>query len=299
MSGRKRKAEDEAEEDYDTSDAMMRQTSSSSRPGTVSQPLFESLQIVDLQSQASNSRSSPFTNKRIRTGVQGRPLTLSRLLQTMDLLSMQRTVSALCEKHSELAAEFTELAPAPSVHSTLAALRKYEESLDEAFPYGARNTDYAFNRVRPQLMELLEALDDFTPHFLPPREQQTTVSLDFLDNATSIIHRIPTWDNAQNNHHKETAYEEMAKAWAVVIKEAKSRGGGIQIIYGGWHEKLTQHNQRSGGKLQAAVQELSRSVDWLGAGTRETIPEQGDMASLRQQLLAGTYGSSQGVSVTP
>jgi protein Cut8 len=139
---------------------------------------------------------------------------------------------------------------------------------------------------------LLDSLKDFTPHFLPPNEQQPATSLAFLDGATDIIHRLPNWDTYQHNRHKQEAYEEMAKAWAIVIREAAKRAGGIQLQYGGWDQKIAKHNEISGGKMQEAVNELRGGLGWMGAESDNAPPAgPADTMSIRQQLLSGNYGS--------
>ena len=160
------------------------------------------------------------------------------------------------------------------------------------FPFGGRSSsDYAYNRVRQQLIELLESLKDFTPHFLPPNEQQPATSLAFLDGATDIIHRLPDWDTYQHNRHKQEAYEEMAKAWAIVIREAAKKAGGIQLQYGGWDQKIAKHNEASGGKMQDAINELRGSLGWMAAeAPNSTASGLADAMNIRQQLLSGNYG---------
>jgi len=148
---------------------------------------------------------------------------------------------------------------------------------------------------------LLDALNDFTPHFLPPNEPQATQALSFLDGATEIIHRLPNWDNFQNNLHKQNAYEEISKAWALVLREAAKRAGGMQLQYGGWDQKLAKHNQQAQGRMQEAVSEMNSILGWMG-GDRQL--QQGgsrghDISSVRQELLSGTFGAGLPVRVGP
>lgn len=240
--------------------------------------------------------------KRPRAGPAGRPLALPRLLETLDADSLRSVLKTICDHHPSIGAEVVRTAPRPSVSSALDVLTKYESTLKGSFPFGGSSTsDYAYNRVRPALMSLLEALNDFTPHFLPPNETQATQSLSFLDGATNILHRLPNWDGFQNNLHKQDAYEEMSKAWALVLREAAKRAGGIQLQYGGWDQKLRQHNQQSGGKLQDAVDELSNVLSWMGGNSN--LSQYGsrgdDLSSVRQELLNGTYGSNLPVHTGP
>ncbi|KAL8718247.1 MAG: hypothetical protein Q9225_004585 [Loekoesia sp. 1 TL-2023] len=276
--GRKRKAEDEEPQADD-------RMSTSPSPSLHQRPL-----------------PAQRITKRLRPGTTGRPLPLSRLLETLDTDSLRTVLETICQRHPGLGAEIEQTAPRPSVPSALAVLKHYEAALQAAFPFGGNQTsDYAYNRVRPALTNLIEALTDFTPHFLPPNEPQATQSLSFLDGATDLIHRLPNWSTFQHRLHKQNAYEEISKAWTLVIQEAAKRAGGIHIQYGGWDQKLTKHNQQSGGKLQEAMDEMSKHLGWMGG---PSTPQQhggrgDDLRSVRQELLSGTYGSNLPVRVGP
>ncbi|KAL8953219.1 MAG: hypothetical protein Q9222_000918 [Ikaeria aurantiellina] len=240
--------------------------------------------------------------KRPRSGVTGRPLSLSRLLETLDADSLRTVLQSICHRHPTLASEVEHTAPRPSVSSALAVLKHYESLLQSAFPFGGNPTsDYAYNRVRPALMNLLEALTDFTPHFLPPNEPQASQSLSFLDSATELIHRLPDWTTFQHQMHKQSAYEEISKAWTAVIQEAAKRAGGIHIQYGGWDQRLNKHNHDSGGKLQEAVNEMGKHLGWIeGQSSTQQHGGRGDgISTVRQELLSGTYGSNVRVRVGP
>jgi len=240
--------------------------------------------------------------KRARQRVLGRPLALPRLLETLDADSLRGVLQSICARHPMIGAEVENTAPKPSVASALDVLKKYESALQSSFPFGGNGTsNYAYNRVRQPLLNLLEALADFTPHFLPPNETQASQSLNFLDGATDIIHRLPNWTSFQNSLHKQNAYEEISRAWTLAIREAAKRAGGIQLQYGGWDQKIAKHNQQADGKLQEAVSELSANIEWMGG---QTQPSQygsrgDDISSVRQELLSGTYGSNLPVHVGP
>ncbi|KAF3906197.1 hypothetical protein ABW20_dc0101300 [Dactylellina cionopaga] len=202
--------------------------------------------------------------KRARTGVTGRPLPLSRLLETLDSNGLKAILRSLCERHPQLTAEITALAPKPTVGSSLSLLHNYENTLRQSFPYGGNpEGEYAYNRVKPALLELLDALSEYTPHFLPPNEQSLPNGFEFLDGATDIIHRLPNWENPIHNHHKNIAYEEISKAWILVLKETAKRGGGISLQYDGWDGKLQRHNEQSGGRLESTILELRSALGWF------------------------------------
>ena len=107
----------------------------------------------------------------------------------------------------------------------------------------------------------------------------------------NIIHELPRWDSTSHNLAKENAYEEISRAWVCVIREAAKRGGGIQLQYGGWDEKLRRHDDLAGGRLAKAVNELRQSLGWMAAGRGTGMDHPGGQSSIRQQLFSGTYGS--------
>ena len=278
ISSRKRKAEDDEPQSEDRMSA-----SPTNSPGLSSRSLPAQRQM-----------------KRARSGLIGRPLVLSRLLETLDAESLRNVLQTICTRHPALGSEVENTAPKPSVSSALSVLKNYESNLQSAFPFGGDSaSDYAYNRVRQALINLLDALADFTPHFLPPHESQTTQSLAFLDGATDIIHRLPEWSSFQNNLHKQTAYEEIARAWTLAIREAAKRAGGIQLQYNGWDQKISKHNQQARGKLQEAVEEVSANLGWMGGQPpgQQQIYRGDDINSVRQELLSGTYGSNLPVQV--
>lgn len=256
------------------------------------------------QSPSITTRSLPSQRqtKRPKSGIVGRPLALPRLLETLDAESLRGLLQSICARHPSIGSEVENTAPRPSVPSALDVLKRYEATLQSSFPFGGDPTsDYAYNRVRHALLNLLEALADITPHFLPPNETQASQSLDFLDNATDIIHRLPNWSSFQNNLHKQNAYEEISRAWSLAIREAAKRAGGVQLQYGGWDQKILKHNQQAQGKLHEAVNELNTHISWMGGSqyTQQVASRGDDISSVRQELLSGTYGSNYPVRVGP
>ncbi|TGZ80431.1 nuclear envelope protein-like protein Cut8 [Ascodesmis nigricans] len=232
-------------------------------------------------------------HKRKRNALQGRPLPLARKLETIDPTQLINIIKTLSERHPELTQEMSELCPNPTAATALAKLSEYERNYKEAFPFGGNQAgDYAYNRVKPALMQMLDALSDFTTAFLPPAESQASISLGFLDAATEMIHRLPTWCNPLHNMSKNTAYEEITKAWILVLQEAAKRGAGIQIHHGGWDIKLAKHNEQSQGRMDAAVMQMRNVVGWASESSYTTKP------SPRQAGFGFGFGMHSGVGVS-
>jgi protein Cut8 len=282
MQSRKRKADDE---DLNDGDTLMSRSPSAS-------PL--------LANGALPQGPRAIRPKRIRSNLSGRQLNLPRLLQTLSQDELRSLLQNICDRHPDLNAEITNTAPRPGVDAVLGVLGQYEAALRAALPFGANTSDYAYNRVRQPLADLVDALRDYTPTFLPPNEPQTGLSLKYLDAATNLIHRLPDFENYQNNRVKLEAYEEISRAWAVVIQEAAKRGGGIQLRIGDWEQKLARHHQISGNRLEEAVQQFQTSLNWMAeqnniAGSSTSS----DQNSIRQQLLSGTFGMGESVRIGP
>ena len=251
--------------------------------------------------QPSHARlpAQSLSRKRVRANLVGRPLTVDRLLETLDRDTLRSIIKTLSDRNSQLRDEILHIAPRPSITSTLDILRDYVQKLRNAFPLDPNpRSDYSYDRVRPQWNDLLDALTDFTPHFLPPNEPQAFTSLDYLDGVTNIIHELPEWDTSQYNMAKQEAYESIARAWATVIKEASKRGGGFHLDRNGWEGKIRTHWEKSGGLMQEAYDELGTALGWLGpssGATTNTSPQVSQSRiDIRNQLFSGTYGTDQG-----
>lgn len=278
MSGRKRKADDELDNERSNNDRMS--TSPTASP---------SIQHRGLPAQRTIKRTRTHTSA-------GRPLPLPRLLQTLSADELRNLVQNICNERPDIRETIVTKAPRPSVESTLSVLAKYENDLREAFPLGNRTTsDYAYNRVRQNLLQLIEALRDYTPYYLPPQETQTGLSLTYLDAVTNMIHRLPDWDTYQNQRHKNEAYDEIGRAWALVIREAAKTAGGFRLQLGNWDQKLVEHNSKSGGRMGEAVTELQGAMGYMQPGPSAQPASQpsamDQRAAIRQQLLSGTYGA--------
>ncbi|KAL2145586.1 hypothetical protein VTI28DRAFT_6824 [Corynascus sepedonium] len=254
----------------------------------------DEMSVSPLSSPATTSRQIVRPSKKIRGGsdITGRPLSLPRLLETLDNTQLRTVLQTICERHPDIGREVVGGAPRPSVASALQVLGDYQEKLRAAVPFGESSSDYTYFRVKQPLAALVDAISDFTPQFLPPVEQQTNVSLQYLDAATKVIHELPDWESQQYRHHKDSAYDEISGAWALVITEAAKRGGGFVLHTAGWDQKLAKHNQQSGGKLEQAMSAMAAEVPWLDNNSN-AAPASGlsDPNSILNQIINGNYGS--------
>ncbi|KAK4162572.1 hypothetical protein QBC43DRAFT_345679 [Cladorrhinum sp. PSN259] len=262
----------------------------------------DEMSLSPLSSPAISSRQLSRPSKKVRQGndLTGRQLSLPRLLETLDNNQLRTVLQTICERHPDIGHEVVTSAPRPSVNCAMDVLEGYRKRLQEAVPFGPSSSDYQYFRVKQPLVLLVDAISDFTPQFLPPVEQQTNISLQYLEGVTKLIHELPDWESQQYRHHKDNAYDEISRAWALVITEASKRGGGFVLHTGGWDQRLIKHNQQSGGKLEQAVNALSTEVGWTGHNPiADSNSSRDDPNSILNQLMNGTYGSPVRVGPCP
>lgn len=223
-----------------------------------------------------------------------RTLPLPRLLETLDVTQLRSVLQTICERRTDIQEEVLSGAPRPTAANSLQVLHSYQQKLVEAMPLGHTTSDYAYYRVKQPLAALVSAIMDFTPQYLPPMETQTNLSLIYLDGVTKIAHTMPHWDSQTYRHHKDHVYDELAKAWTMVISEAAKRGGGFTLHTEGWDQVLADHSEQAGGRLQPAINALADHVGWMNSNQSQDQTEGGSSGqhTFLNQLLNGTYGSS-------
>lgn len=255
----------------------------------------DEMSVSPMSSPAIASRPLARPSKKARAAdLTGRPLPLPRLLEALDATQLRTILQTICDHHPDISQQVADHAPRPTPASTLRLLGEYQDRLNTAMPYGHSSADYNYYRVKQPLVALVEALAECTRQFLPPVESQTSASLEFLDGATKLVHALPDWDSPTYRQHKEGAYDEIARAWALVIQEASKRGGGgfsSLLLSEHWDQVLAKHNQQAGGRLEAAMSALSTHVGWMGAGGNGSAGPTNDPGSIRNQLMNGTFGA--------
>ncbi|CAK7233623.1 DNA repair protein rad52 [Sporothrix bragantina] len=256
----------------------------------------EEMSLSPMSSPAISNRQLVRPSKKARAAdIVGRPLPLPRLLEALDASQLRAILQTICDHSPDISEQVANNAPRPTPASTLRLLGEYQDRLNAAMPYGHSSADYNYYRVKQPLIALVEAISEYTRQFLPPVESQTSASLEFLDGATELIHQLPDWDNPTYRQHKEGAYDEIARAWAVVIQEASKRGGGgfsSLLASEHWDQTLSKHNHRAGGRLEAAMSALVTYVGWMGAGGNGASGSaSNDPNSIRNQLMNGTFGA--------
>ncbi len=202
-------------------------------------------------------KKSPTNNKKQRTSntIQGRPLPMSRLLNSLDKQTLASLLENICSTHPDISKQISALVPTPSVSSSLFILKQYVETIYANFPFKVdQHSDYAYIKVKPYLDDFYQALSDFTLNFLPPNESNPNITLAFLDGAVDALHKLPNWDEPALNCHKSLAYEELSNTMCLIIPDLVIKSGPMILITGDWENKLQRHDELSGNKFENVLQ---------------------------------------------
>jgi hypothetical protein len=182
-------------------------------------------------------------------------------------------------RDSKITSEIVATSSKISVSEVIDILSFYERKIPQALPVGGIiGSDNAYDLAKPQFMDFLNALSDFTPLFLPPNENQPDISLKYLEDATEIIHRLPEWDSQLHRHHKNNAYAKISRAWGVVINKLSMGDTQYQESY----RRLLEHHKVSGRRMVLPSIEISGD-----GGAFDTIEPSVD-PELGQAMRMGT-----------
>ncbi|EMR09570.1 hypothetical protein PNEG_02156 [Pneumocystis murina B123] len=199
--------------------------------------------------------SSPavLNSKKPRMIYHGRSFPITRLLEHLDCCTLRSIIETLVDRHPTLFSEVVGLSSLPDLFSVISLLNGMEEQVRCSFPYGGDiRGEYAYNRIRPVLQKFMDALVEYMIIFSPPYQKSRNLTLTFLDHISSMLHRLPEWNNPVHNYYKEELYDSVSNAWISVIS-SMSKEGFDGINGNEWIAKLIKHNETSGGRFKRVI----------------------------------------------
>ena len=191
-----------------------------------------------------------------------RPLPLSRLFDSLDKPALMNLLSTFLSRHPELASEIQSLSPKLTPQTAIAAITKLDDAFQASFPYGGdKANEYAYSRVHVPLTALLNAISDYTHHFLPPTSTSPPELLSFLESVTHVLHRIPMFHNPIHNIARDTAFADISSAWETAIRYFLESNGSHSFVLGGWMQRLEAHAQKA-QVLRRVAENIREQVSW-------------------------------------
>ncbi|KAI8333623.1 Cut8 six-helix bundle-domain-containing protein [Chlamydoabsidia padenii] len=183
----------------------------------------------------------------------------------MDKEKLLQVLASLMDKQPELKHDIMTYIPAPTIPSALAVLTDLENKLHASFPYnknGPQRDQYTFSRVRESLLELIDAITQYSHYFVSGNVFPTT-TFTYLDQVTYFVHRLPVWDMDQHNQHRLDLYKDMALFWKQAIQTASAQSSPIISTFNAdtinlWATHLAHHNTLANGMLGDVILEFNQ-----------------------------------------
>ncbi|KAJ3216089.1 Tethering factor for nuclear proteasome sts1, partial [Dinochytrium kinnereticum] len=208
-------------------------------------------------------------------------LPVARLLETLGKEELLSMLATLMNQHPALEGSVAALLPRPTLSSATTHLQQLMKNLEGAFPYnrwGPDRSDYAFNRVRNQLSDLLETLQHYLTHFTEPSMYPDSLSHDYPSNAftflrysAQIASSLPVWSSDHHNSVcRDMAFARISKAWILATGEIHRRMRDEGRMYPAsliaeWARDLTAESTKLKGAFgfADASQEFSSKLGWV------------------------------------
>jgi len=202
------------------------------------------------------------------------------ILHSLEKEQIIDILSNLLDKNPKLSQDILTLIPRPTLKSVTAQLQAAEKKLFNSFPYtkwGADRSDYSFNRVKPNLMELLDLTTHYLKYFTSTENygdelerEYPVVSIGYLEYATQLALRLPVWNqNYHNEITREFLLKEIGEAWERVINEIGQRVQNGKVysssLVGEWIKSLIKFSNELNGNYGFAesVKLFKEKLGWL------------------------------------
>lgn len=205
----------------------------------------------------------PLPRKRNRSHIiHGQNLPVARKLEVLDREGLQQLIGDLIQLHPEIETTLVNQIPTrPTVEQCINIIRAKYDDVIAHLPYKCTvELDYLYLRVKPYIRELLACMLDFILHFLPPVETDITNLITFLEAATSVLDQIPNFTNLEFQYTQQTAYEQVANTWLLVVlgdaDDDTQRQKARLLTKMDALECLARHNRHARGKFDAVIDYL-------------------------------------------
>jgi len=205
---------------------------------------------------------------------------IESVLHSLEKEQIIDILSSLLDKNPKLSQDILSLIPRPTLKSVTVQLQAAEKKLFNSFPYtkwGADRSDYSFNRVKPNLMELIELTINYLKYFTNTENygnelerEYPVVSIGYLEYVTQLALRLPVWNqNYHNEITREYLLKQIGEAWDRVINEIGQRVQNGKVysssLVGEWIKSLIKFSNELNGNYGFAetVKLFKEKLGWL------------------------------------
>ncbi|KAI8875654.1 Cut8-domain-containing protein [Backusella circina FSU 941] len=210
------------------------------------------------------------STKRNRTSIK-KQFPISKLLATLDKDKLIELINDLVDSNPHLKTEVDAFIPPPTTQSISLVIANLEKKLNESFPFNHKaqaRDDYAFNRVKAPLIDIVNALEEYADHFTSSTTDEfPTTIFSYLHYATCVAYRLPEWENDAHNQIKQDLYVELISYWkkAIEIASSKVEQGKIfgQQVVTEWAKQIAQHDAETHGQFGQVIQLFTERLGWI------------------------------------
>lgn len=244
----------------------------------------------------------PLKHKKPRTPrVTGQPLPISRLIQVLDHSALQALFLHVLAAHPHIADTVVSAAPSPSLASAVALSKQKLHHLLTNLPYKCDpSSDYLYLRIKPLLSDFLHCLSDFILHFLPPSSADLPTAIAYLDEATSLIFKVPNFTNSEFQYTRTVAFEQIANTWLAALSQVSPASCDDSSVNAKWDllklvkenglvRKLANYNELLGNRFSAVCDYLHSELASIEGNNCSA--EANDLAGLLGDLITVDYSA--------
>lgn len=157
----------------------------------------------------SSGRSHLKRRNQMQDEIFGEKLSVSRILETLSKEKLENLVRKIILEKPEITEIVERESPCISIDDALIELRRKLELIISNLPYKVDvKSDYAYLRVKNNVIEFFQALSDYSLNFLPPVNSEYEVSIKFLIKfLKEIFIELPKFDAIEFNYYYNLTIE--------------------------------------------------------------------------------------------
>ncbi|VEU19910.1 DEKNAAC100727 [Brettanomyces naardenensis] len=216
--------------------------------------------------QPSSSSSSYLRLKKQKNPeVFGQKLSLNRILETLDREGLQQLIMNIVSEHPQLSTEVTNLSPKVTLKDAVSVLRSKLQLIIDNIPYKVDPTsDYSFLRVKGYVLDLFQTLSDYTLNYLPPVENDLTISIQFLGEfLTQVFHKLPKFQAVEFRYYYKLTVDKFNSIFLDTISRFvnERKQNILLVINENWLEKFDEINELNDNHFAAASEYLKQEIE--------------------------------------
>lgn len=195
----------------------------------------------------------------------GQKLPLHRIIETLDKENLQKLINNLVTENPELTSKIIESSPDVTINDALSELKRKLDLILINIPYKVEETsDYSFLRVKPFVDDFFQSLSDYSLHFIPPVENDLTISLSFLKRFLSeIFYKLPKFSAVEFKYFHNLTVEKFNLIFETNLNQflSEKKQNLLLLINENWIDDFKKINELNGNNFSRIEHFLQDEID--------------------------------------